>query len=125
MSRDASSSSGEPATLRVPERFAQHEAEAVPIARLARRAACLLRRHVRGRALGGAAPLVARVVHEPEVEQHHTAPRLHEHVRRFDIAMQLAGGVQRAHPFAELQQRGAQARFVRTRRRPTSRCARG
>ena len=39
---------------------------------------------------------------QAEVEQHHPAGRLAQHVRRLEIAVQLAGQVQRVQPVAQL-----------------------
>jgi hypothetical protein len=53
---------------------------------------------------------------QPEVEQHHPAARLDQHVGRLEIAVQLAGEVQRVDAVAQLVQRGLEAGQVERRR---------
>ena len=76
------------------ERLVEHDAERVPIARVARRLAEPdLGRHVDRRARERARAGRALVDGEPEVEEHDTTGRLDERVRRLEIAMQTARAV--------------------------------
>ena len=92
------------------QRLVEHHAHAVPVAGLrdlhTRR---LLRRHVGGRPqrvpLGGLGqPLATQVGNQPEVEEYDPALRRHQHVRRLDVAVQLARVVYRRDPPSELQE---------------------
>ena len=60
--------------------------------------------------LGGQGePLAAQFGRQAEVEEYDPAPRRHQHVRRLDVAMQLARAVQRRDPLSELQERVPEA----------------
>ncbi len=104
------------------ERLVEHHPERVPVRLRAdgpRRR--LLRGHVRDRStdrLLGGAELDARVRHEAEVEEHDAPRRRHHHVRRLDVAVDLADRVQRVERARELRERRAEARLVVGRREP-------
>ena len=60
--------------------------------------------------LGGLGqPLAAQLGRQAEVEEHDPAPRRHQHVRRLDVAVQLARVVNRRDPPCELEERVAEA----------------
>ena len=92
------------------QRLVEHHTHAVPVAgRRDLHARRLLRRHVGGRSqrvpLGGLSQLLAtQVGNQPEVEEYDPAPRRHQHVRRLDVAVQLARVVYRRDPPSELQE---------------------
>jgi hypothetical protein len=96
------------------ERLVEHGANAVPVGGHGERSTtALLRGHVRGRAVeprgGGVAPPVAHELgHQPEIEQHDAPVRSHAHVQRLEVAMQLAGRMQRRDPLGQLTQRRTQ-----------------
>ena len=110
------------------ERLVEHDADGVPVGLgpdLAPRR--LLGRHV----VGGAddadvalARAIGRRLRQAEVEQHH-APGLglDEDVRRLDVAMHDAGGVQRAHAARQLDERRAQPRRRRRAGAPPARAS--
>ncbi len=93
--------------------------DAVPVRRRRRSGSRrLLRRHVRGRAHDGVRVLgvlarAGQIDRHAEVEQDHAALGGDEDVRRLDVPMKLAGGVERLHAQGKLAQRGAQSLGVR------------
>ena len=90
------------------QRLEQHDADAVPVARFGQRLVeALLRRHVGGRpgdlALGRhAQPELGR---EAEVEQLQDPVGADEHVRRLDVAVELAGVMQIVEGLGQLPRR--------------------
>jgi hypothetical protein len=92
------------------EGLVEHDAERVPVARLARIAlAAELGRHVRRRARDGGDADAAARAREAEVEQHHASGGLDQGVRRLDVAVQAARAVQRRDGEGELGEARAQA----------------
>ena len=57
------------------------------------------------RSLAPATPHARQLRGDAEVEQHDAPFGRHEDVGRLDVAVQLAGRVERPHPFDELAQR--------------------
>ncbi len=95
------------------ERLVQHHADGVRIGRsIDRGRAGLLGGHVRGGPddiLTGAAVRRAGIADEPEVEDHDAALARDQHVRRLEIAMDLAAPMDRVEPRGELTHGIAQA----------------
>ncbi|HEX4355853.1 MAG TPA: hypothetical protein VHZ95_23155 [Polyangiales bacterium] len=88
------------------DRFEQHGTDAVPIGCERERCGCAgLGCAVAGCAERRAVVASVELRHQPEVEQHHATVARGEHVRRFDVAMELARIVKRLNTPRELRER--------------------